>query len=691
MQVTTRLFAFLAAFCFFQSFSAYAQNTETSKSPQGQSERGDKQMPDKKGGKDGTVPGDDKSDKNGKPSLTEKLKEFNIEAEQFSGDRIMYVYDFKKKIIYKIYKEDTTLVYEPVNFNRESLSARSSVGFKIIHVNRFVFDVSIADSLVSFETKPSPLLNDFFFGDTTKMLGNLIKNYEKAFSLAGENVISAGKDLQEKTDNFLTIFAHLKNYLVRATYEYPELTTKDSNVASAKIEELLSTLDEINKDVATLDQEYEVTNLKYLTLKSQYAAYLKYKWEYAPLAQSIVDANTELDQAIGKLKDKQLTDAQSKAYTDQTTAIKDRIKSLQTRLDTVKKYYSVKEEEADLLKSIDVLNAELKPYLVAKAMQKCLPNEQQLRLAMSFFHNLNAESQEFSIDHINLLNGNALELYVVIKTKDSTFQKVRMPPAEYRLNMEIPLKANAYLNFSTGSFIGPGNYLRNKTYAWQNLSGSNGTITGNDGYILTENGYTSVPTGFSALMNLEWKTGSPNFGLGISGGVGLTMESKPRLAYLGGASLFLGYKRQLAITFGMAAMQVDMLSNDMQTVLNKTIYTQSEKPTIDTYKELKLGPFVSVSYIVPLTIRKGKISGYPALNSAGQNVNTVTKEVPKTTASPAPAAPVPKGTTGTTGGTPAPGAGTGTGVQSPGNTGTTVTTPTPGAGGNTTITINPKP
>ena len=52
--------------------------------------------------------------------------------------------------------------------------------------------------------------------------------------------------------------------------------------------------------------------------------------------------------------------------------------------------------------------------------------------------------------------------------------------------------------------------------------------------------------GFCALGNIEWKT-NRSFGIGLSGGVGITIEETPRITYLGGASLFIGGARQISL------------------------------------------------------------------------------------------------------------------------------------------------
>jgi hypothetical protein len=96
-----------------------------------------------------------------------------------------------------------------------------------------------------------------------------------------------------------------------------------------------------------------------------------------------------------------------------------------------------------------------------------------------------------------------------------------------------------------------------------------------------------------------------NVGLGISPGVGITIESKPRLAYLLGGSLMLGRERQFIVTAGVAAMQVNVLSNNLKPLLENGTNAVKETPTITYYKELKYGVFLSLSF-TPFTVIKSK-------------------------------------------------------------------------------------
>jgi hypothetical protein len=61
--------------------------------------------------------------------------------------------------------------------------------------------------------------------------------------------------------------------------------------------------------------------------------------------------------------------------------------------------------------------------------------------------------------------------------------------------------------------------------------------------------------------------------------------------------MFFGDKRQFVASFGIAAMQVDALDNNLLAVNQQNIsYTSSNKPTVTYYKVLRTGLFISLTF-----------------------------------------------------------------------------------------------
>ncbi|HEX7413533.1 MAG TPA: hypothetical protein VF411_05760, partial [Bacteroidia bacterium] len=108
----------------------------------------------------------------------------------------------------------------------------------------------------------------------------------------------------------------------------------------------------------------------------------------------------------------------------------------------------------------------------------------------------------------------------------------------------------------------------------------------------------------------------------------LTIESSPRLAYLGGLSLFLGNLRQLTLTYGLAGMQIDKLTTNLQPMVSNNIqYSTNPGPAAITYyKQLNIGQCVSLSY----TFYRKKNKSAKA-TSSGKNSVTPSAVPPKAT------------------------------------------------------------
>jgi len=223
-----------------------------------------------------------------------------------------------------------------------------------------------------------------------------------------------------------------------------------------------------------------------------------------------------------------------------------------------------------------------------------LPAEGDLAKILIFLEGLVKNSSE---DLVRLdINANGVDLYMKIRSNDSAlsaFSLRAIVPVE--IQQFIPVIGKALVNFSVGPFGGIPKHLENETYAWQPLANNQNMIPSNPNYILAPSGYTHPAVGIAAMANVEWKCYRKSLGLGISGGAGVSLEMNPRLAGLLGGSLYLGNRRQLVITGGLAAMSIDRLTDNWQTIADKQIIYTTQ-PAISYYKELLLGGFVSLTF-----------------------------------------------------------------------------------------------
>ncbi len=459
---------------------------------------------------DNSSPCDLKEPTNNCEVLMDYEHNFGEHVKFYDKRTIVYIYDFNKdsskRGFYKIEAEADSdsdsdsdklkLKKSIANFNRETLTPKKNVKIKIVNINKFMYNVAVADTVINFSSEPSELFNKLFIGNDA-LLGSLISTFS-------------------------------------------EKTIAESNYKG---------IEAIREEVNCFVKDYNWLNNKALEAYDPCFSFpCCYKIEY-----------TELANKLARIKGKAI------------------------------------ELKAQLIKE-NIDQSEINVLI------ENLPSDQELKKIIVFLRNMVAQNQVHTADYIPL-NGNILDLKISITPKDSIFKYFSIP--EYKIKpilIQIPIIWKPFASFSSGSFFALGKYLQNKTYSWQPII-INNNIVDSSRYALVESGYTLPPIGFCAFGNIEWKV-SRSFGIGASVGVGLTIEKSPRLAYLAGASLFFGDLHQFAITGGIAAMQVNKLTNSFQTISeNKIVYDY--KPSIEYYKELKFGGFVSVAY-TPFNIKKTK-------------------------------------------------------------------------------------
>ncbi|MBK7809761.1 MAG: hypothetical protein IPI50_00740 [Saprospiraceae bacterium] len=568
---------------------------------------------------------------------------FGEESKYYNKQKIVYVYDFNKdpskREFYKITLDHDTLKRELVNFNKETLTSGKNVKFKIYNINKFMYDVSIADSVIHFDSEPSALFTRFFLGDST-LLGNLMGQISDPTKLQSN-------DKTEKLLNEIVAFINKYNGLRSTALDALNPCHQFTCCNNLNYSEFLNTLAKIKAETENVKRKLNAAKNdvsksdcnKQIKLKTQAESSIKnLNFAISKLdirIQELILINTSLANNVERIRgevkeiesqvffskgadsltkraqllrlETELTSRNSELASSRlelTKFQKDRdsidLKAFEilTSIDSIK--YTISQlckdgNNTDIQDMIDALEAS--DYLI-----KNLPSEDDLKKLIVFINNMVVQNNSFTSDYISL-NGNMLDLTINIDSKDSIFKYFSIP--EYKndpLQIQIPILGKTFVSFSSGSFIALGKHLQNKTYSWQGTVGNNNTVSDSN-YTLVESGYTLPPMGFCALGNLEWKV-SRSFGLGGSAGVGLSIEKSPRMAYLGGVSLFFGDLRQFTITGGFVGLQVNKLTNNFKTVSdNQVIYTS--KPNIEYYKEFKVGGFISLTY-TPFKVYKTK-------------------------------------------------------------------------------------
>ena len=507
------------------------------------------------------------TEKNG---LEEKLKNLEIDYEKYQY----------KNIVDKM--PSYSLITAPVNFSKEVLKSRNHVQFKVVNINRFLYNVSIEDSIVKFDSQPSTLLDQFFFGDTT-----LLQKVTTAFgnNKFGGRSANSKDSTKSKKDNSLLckIRCFAQNYIALNSKMLEAYDPCSEFPCCQKLipayEQLAKDLFEIKLDSATSQQTLiKNLNTELTNSKAIQSACNQKKEKLTKLQRDteIIKAKKEADLTI---KDK-----------ENLASFPEDEKKLKADLCSDSIVTSIEKQIKDLANKIKINNA-------ISELSKSLPTEIQIKKAIVFIQHMIDINKTYMHERVSL-NGNQLELKLRISSKDSITKYFSIPDYKNKeIPFIIPIKGRPFISFSSGSYVIADKSLVNKTYDWQPLPNNSGVI-GKDSarYILTESGYSAPMMGFAALANAEIKL-SRFFGVGLSTGVGLTIETKPRLAYLLGGSLFLGELRQFAITAGWAVTQVDKLNNNLLSAYNERVsYTSPSIQDIKYYQEAKAGFFLAITY-----------------------------------------------------------------------------------------------
>lgn len=520
--------------------------------------------------------------KNKKSSDPDPLLQIELESKEAIRDKVKTEFDKDKtnipnKVAFQKAQKDVDntkaslenskfgLNKEIINFNKETLTPGKNVRFKIYNVNKFMYDVSIADTVVEYDSEPPLLFARFFLGDSTS-LGSLMDAYSSEV-----NAKSYSKEDFKSLSNKLSCFVN----------EYNRLQ-----------DEVLKAYDPCNEFVCC-------HSVNYLALANY-------------LASIRLDA-TKIQQELEEQKNLIAKCDKSKKATADNPKLEAEIKEL--KKDEAKNKKDIEAKEKELKKINDDLKSDcgdndkikkdaeavLAEFTAINQLLERLPKDEELKRIIVFLNNVVQQNNIHTSDYISL-NGNLLELTLSITSKDSIHKYFSIPEYKNQTHIQIPILWKPFVSFSSGTFLAFGSDLQNKTYEWQEIVGTNNTADPSK-YTLVESGYAIQPLGFSALGNVGVKF-SRSLGFGGSAGVGLSIEKTPRLAYLFGGSFYIGDLRQFTITLGIAGMQVDKLTNNFQTITdNQIIYTS--KSDIQHYKEFKVGGFLSLTY-TPFKVFKTK-------------------------------------------------------------------------------------
>jgi hypothetical protein len=516
---------------------------------------------------------------------------FGEQSQSYDKNKIVYVFDFNngtKNNFYRIRKKRGKLEIDVKHPSSDRLNANDYIIVKIVGINKFLYNAAIEDSIVNLDPEPPALFNQLFAGDTS-ILGVLMSSFSGMLS---NKSVSDGiaSDALLKPDGALDKALRMMTRL-RAEHADAFSPLCDNWPCCAE-----KRIVDPNKLGNTL---------------------LDARVELAKYEISVKGIQAEITQRKEELKK---CEAQQKKREENDKEIKHLDELLKTSSDTEKKELEKKIEKlkaennamaqcasiADIRKALVEAEKQLLDISSLLHLSQLLPTVDQLE-NLTIFLNHKVRANQMDVFGPYYADGNKLNLDLTIASRDSVFKRSSLSAYHHTpIHIEIPVIWRPYITFSSGPFLALGDRLNNKTYDWQKIPTSNGAVTDSSKYRLVESGYTVQPLGFSALGHVEWNI-RRNVGIGFCVGAGITIETKPRVAYLAGASAFFGKDRQFTINAGLMAMNVEKLSNNLVAVVAEAI-TYPKTENISYYDELRTGAFVSLGY-TPLKINRKEKKG----------------------------------------------------------------------------------
>lgn len=465
----------------------------------------------------------------------------------------------------------------PVNFNKENLKPGNDVHVLVVNANKYVYDLKVQGTIIELDSEPPPLLQSLFIGDSTilaRLIDNVLGNIQTS-SFREEEVPLI--DCEESLSNQINCFLQRYNELTNLAWKAYDPCSVFEDCQKVETKDLEDLLDKISISMQGLEREV-VNSRKELVDKKQLQASCK--------ANAAALAKAKRDLELEKVKEKKDPVAIKKLEFD----VED-LTSIAAKCDP------------EMTASIRQLEEELSPYNALLQLFDQLPKAKSDIKRYGVFINDMIEKAQTDRKNINV-GGNYIELDFEIKTKDS-MRKVGKGYFDHdSLYKLIPVLWNPLVSFSSGSFLCLGNALQTKTYEWQRLPNSNNVVVDSSGYVLAEKGYSPPVMGFSAFINYGLNP-FRGLGFGLSGGVGITIEPTPRVAYLGGISIMpYSRNRQVVLSLGVAGMQTDILDNNLRAAMDqKLVYAKNNLQTISYYKEFRTSYFASISYTLYNTNR----------------------------------------------------------------------------------------
>ncbi len=484
--------------------------------------------------------------------------------------KYLLIYDFQCKKFKLLRNGDTTTIDKlrqlKVKYNQE-------FKFRIVNVNRYLYDINFQADDVQFSNKPSPLFDSIFLGNGSidkliaglggKSEAKLLHGNTKPPS-AAETFINSFREFKGKYDSLLDDKVTVYRYCL------PDLkcTCYDD-----KFSKMSSSLLQVKLDYAKAKKELTKQ-------KSDFEACTKENKEkegkIAELKKSIESQGKKKEELEKRVKKLAIASDEAKKLRKEIKSVVALIDELENELNDNTLEDCGDEVTEDEINQIDQLGAYLDSI-----------KEESLMSLILFHNSMVAAHLEFNSSPI-FPQGNRLKLGIGLNPTAQAKQLNFMPLAGDSIGLDIPVIKKPFLTFSSGLFY---SNIHQDSYGTRQVP-VNGIVTDTALFVITKTGSRDATAGFSAFANLGMKfTG--NFGAGVSLGVGVTIEDTPKPAYLAGLSAYLGDRKQLNFTFGLSAIPTKSLKTEIYPDFNTQYKTA---PTLQYTDVMKTGWFFSITY-----------------------------------------------------------------------------------------------
>lgn len=484
------------------------------------------------------------------------------------------VYDFKCKEFIKP-NEGVVKSLEDVKVKHNE-----RLRFKVINVNRYLYNVQIAFDDVVLKSNEPELFKKLFLGEGFYIKGINLLNAQATTEAATASPAGGGAGANPDDTpltNFLSEYegfkksynSILENYLKAYSVCLPNTVKCCGDQQASKFSKLSAQLLSLQISFIKVKSDF---NTKQSNLEKEKADYEK----------KIADPKTKNKPAI------------------------------QLKLDNT-------------IKQLDIVKTSFASLMEFEKKLELIDDETLLKL-VHFENNFVKDNFEF-ISPAIYPKGNSLILSVdIIPNTSEEAKKWQISPLyKEQSTVEFRVKNKWFYSFSTGPFVAIHNQFKTATYGWQQQP-SNGVIDGTSQYKLVQSGQNGLPVGIGAFANLGNKI-TDYFGIGPTVGVGATILDKVEMAYFLGLTGFLGQDKQFNFTVGTSFVQIEKLKSELYPDIGTQLY--AAPIDLEYTKKIAAGFFVAVSYTVFESVKT------PNSRSGHPKVATSVSAKEETTATPA--------------------------------------------------------